>query len=513
MGGYLFNSEHIVNQHILAHQVQDFEQRELLLDHLTLYCCPFCYSFSSTEVTIEFQNFWNWIANFHFAQTYNRATFEFFQLYQQTLDISSKFLFLENLIRSILFVQSPGSFESIFFAIQTATEESANWFIALQPVELAQTRVENKLFETTSDEESISTVSSSSTQPIVSTMDQNATAILAALQAIQGSLGRRNVATLPIFKGDLQDPVSWLEDFERAATANHYSDDDKFQVVGGFLQGSAATWYTEATAQGANNQINQWSPQNNLQNDTSFTTRFIQRFRTHTLLTRWRHELQNRVQGPNETVDEYARSIKKLIKQVETDGVRSESSKIHEFAKGLRYDIAITTNNLIGLRNDETLSQAIDIARRVESNLQGFNSTSRQVHFSPATTSLTAQTSLSSDDAIEKITASIAKMLEPLVQSLNKRPSYNDRPRYDDRTRFNDNNRNSRPPPTCFRCNRQGHISRDCTTTLSDNSRITRENTEANARTSRPPPRQSHYSDTYDDVYDIIESEYQHLNW
>ena len=116
-------------------------------------------------------------------------------------------------------------------------------------------------------------------------MDQNADAILASLQAIQQSLGRRSVAILPQFKGDLQDPITWLEDFGRAADVNQYDADYKFQIVGGFLQGSAATWFSEVTNAAAPNQIIRCAP-TAANEATSFTTRFIQRFCTHTLLTR-----------------------------------------------------------------------------------------------------------------------------------------------------------------------------------------------------------------------------------
>ena len=86
-------------------------------------------------------------------------------------------------------------------------------------------------------------------------IDQNADVILQFLQAIQQLLGQRNVVTLPQFKDDLQDPVTWLEDFGRAADANQYDANYKFQIVGEFLQDSAATWFSEVTANEAQNQI------------------------------------------------------------------------------------------------------------------------------------------------------------------------------------------------------------------------------------------------------------------
>ena len=83
---------------------------------------------------------------------------------------------------------------------------------------------------------------------------------------------------MPEFKGDFQDPVGWLEDFDHVASANNYDNDYKFQVIGGFLKGSAASWFTEASTAGVNNQIVRWAPANAGENPTSFTTRFIQKF-------------------------------------------------------------------------------------------------------------------------------------------------------------------------------------------------------------------------------------------
>ncbi|KAG9298284.1 hypothetical protein G9A89_002772 [Geosiphon pyriformis] len=48
-------------------------------------------------------------------------------------------------------------------------------------------------------------------------------------------------------KDDVQDPIEWLDDFERAATANQYDNEYKFQIVGGYLQGSLATWFSQET--------------------------------------------------------------------------------------------------------------------------------------------------------------------------------------------------------------------------------------------------------------------------
>src|SRR4051812_45036901 len=223
MGAYLFNLETLVNNHINTYYISDIEQRENLLDNYPIYCYPYCYPLLTNSISIEFQNFWNWIVNSYSAQTYNRATVEFFSLYTSTINILEQYNYLENLIRSIIFLQKPCAFETLFREIHTVTEETANWLLQKDPdlEEATQTRNELNLFETTSEDE---TSSNHSINTMAGTMDANANAILASLQAIQSSLGRRTIVSIPVFKGDLQDPISWLEDFERAATTNHFDN-------------------------------------------------------------------------------------------------------------------------------------------------------------------------------------------------------------------------------------------------------------------------------------------------
>ncbi|KAG9303079.1 hypothetical protein G9A89_005037 [Geosiphon pyriformis] len=96
--------------------------------------------------------------------------------------------------------------------------------------------------------------------------------ILAAFQGIQTALGRRNNTLLPLFRGDTQDPIEWLDDFEKAATANQYDKEYKFQIVGGYLQGSPATWFSQETDVNAQHRIIRWTPINAEKENTSFTT-------------------------------------------------------------------------------------------------------------------------------------------------------------------------------------------------------------------------------------------------
>src|SRR5215204_2178970 len=423
MGGFVFNTETLINNHITAHNTLNFDRREELLDAYPLYCCPLCYPPSSFESTIEFQNFWNWIYYTHSAQSYTRAIFDSFERYQHTTDILERFFKAEIVICSILFEKKPGSFEFLLFDIQAATDNTANWTTqeATSLGEHTQTHFEINLFENTTTEDSSSTTTETTDSTYLAEanngMDHNAPAILQALQAIQVSLTRKNVVPLPSFS-DNQDPVSWLEDFGRASATNNYDADYKFQVVIGFLKGSAATWFSEATAAGAPNQIIRWSPANAGQHDTSFTTRFIEQFRTPILVGKWRRELQFCQQNSGESIDEYAKRIYRLFKQIGADGPQTESAKIYEFTKGLQPEIAQVIHNHIGFNQNETLLQAIDVTRRIESNQQQYKN--KWVSFNTAASAFTVQTPAFSKEIVEQVTARLVELLKLLTQALQQ---------------------------------------------------------------------------------------------
>ncbi|KAG9299270.1 hypothetical protein G9A89_013918 [Geosiphon pyriformis] len=73
--------------------------------------------------------------------------------------------------------------------------------------------------------------------------------------SIQTALGQRNNTPLFLFRDDTQNPIEWLDDFERAATVNQYDAEYKFQIVGSYLQEFFATWFLQKTNTGAHQKI------------------------------------------------------------------------------------------------------------------------------------------------------------------------------------------------------------------------------------------------------------------
>ncbi|KAG9292539.1 hypothetical protein G9A89_006910 [Geosiphon pyriformis] len=96
------------------------------------------------------------------------------------------------------------------------------WIAAHQATE-TPFETEEESYQTTTVFDLFSSESEHSTQTVTpepmaqDPLQQN---ILITLQGIQTALGRRNNTPLPLFRGDAQDPIEWLDDFEREATKN-----------------------------------------------------------------------------------------------------------------------------------------------------------------------------------------------------------------------------------------------------------------------------------------------------
>jgi len=156
----------------------------------------------------------------------------------------------------------------------------------------------------------------------------------ALMLELQSTLRIRNDARMPSFFGGNQDPMEWLEEFNRSARINQYTDEYKLQVVSGYLQDTAGQWFNEK--QEGQNPINHW----NNRDQPSFETSFLAIFRTTALINQWRFELQMKVQKLGETVEQYSNDIKKLIKRIDGNNRWSEDEKVWQFLKGLRKDVA-----------------------------------------------------------------------------------------------------------------------------------------------------------------------------
>jgi len=297
----------------------------------------------------------------------------------------------------------------------------------------------------------------------------------ALIQGLQNAFRIRNDARMPSFFGGNQDPMEWLEEFNRSARINQYTDEYKLQVVSGYLQGTAGQWFNEA--QEGQNPINHW----NDRDQTSFETSFLATFRTTALINQWRFELQMKVQKLGESVEQYSNDIKKLIKRIDGNNRWSEDEKVWQFLKGLRKDIAYQARPFIMSQEKPTLEKAIRTAKQFEENAQTYPEAATGY---TTTTSMSMQGSVpirnrSNDnkDIIERIVqkafAPIAETLQKIIEkgerapnTFNNRPNYNNNNRGQGYNNYNNNRgqsfRSYNSPPNCYHCGQTGHMAWNC---------------------------------------------------
>ncbi|KAG9301531.1 hypothetical protein G9A89_008383 [Geosiphon pyriformis] len=330
-----------MKEHFKAHNKNNLDFIELNLLPFCLICFPI-----EKQSSRQFQDFWNWFLNEHSAETYTAYTIYYFDQAYFEDNFEERNNSINQLLYSATFEQQPPDFEYLNHQIHI-------WIAAHQST---------KTFLETEEE-------SYQTTPVFdlfsNPLQQN---ILIALQGIQTVLGQRNNTPLPLFRGDAQDPIEWLNDFERATTANQYNNEYKFQIVGGYLQDSSATWFSQETDTNVHQRIIRWMPANAGENNTSFTTWFENKFRTPILIFKWCMELERRTQDPGEIVTEYAKAIRKLIKHVDSGRNWTEEQKIHFFTKRLRTNLSYTFWPFLALKNNPTIDMAIELAQQIEDN-------------------------------------------------------------------------------------------------------------------------------------------------
>ncbi|KAG9299497.1 hypothetical protein G9A89_020668 [Geosiphon pyriformis] len=291
MGDYSYLPQQS-EKHFAAHNKNDQSFIELNPLPFCLICFPL-----EEQSSRQFQDFWNWFLNKHSAEIYTAYTTYYFDQAYFKNDFEERNNSINQFLYSATFEQQLPDFEYLNYQIHI-------WIAAHQATE-TPFETEEESYQTAPVFDLLSSESDLSTQtvtlePIAN--DPMQANILATLQGIQTALD------------DAQDPIEWLDDFERAATANQYDNEYKFQIVGGYLQGSPATWFLQKTDANTQQRIVKWTPANVGEINTSFTTRFENKFRTPILISKWHIELERRTQGPSEVVTEYAKAIRKLIK-------------------------------------------------------------------------------------------------------------------------------------------------------------------------------------------------------
>src|SRR6185312_6794086 len=91
----------------------------------------------------------------------------------------------------------------------------------------------------------------------------------------------RNHIKLETFRGtEDEDPIEWVESYERACEANNVGDNRKVVLAAAHLKDIAGSWYEREK-----NNINAWNQQNNAQNN--FKQKFMEAFSSRVKRDKW----------------------------------------------------------------------------------------------------------------------------------------------------------------------------------------------------------------------------------
>ena len=254
--------------------------------------------------------------------------------------------------------------------------------------------------------------------PLIQAMTRLVTA-MQAQQALASPPRESNVAKIDPFYGNEQDPISWLEEFEKACTANNYTDNRKLQVVQAHLKSTAATWLHGRQSNAATNPTT-WTtgihptPQ---QVANSFKQPFIDYFRTESRVASWQHELINH-QQLSSTVEQYASKLRNLIRRVYPENNLPEQAQIAQFFQGLQPHLRFH----IQTASPRTLEDAIAAARQFESVYQ--QNPQQAMH------QMMYQPTVADTPSKDKELAEALKGIQQQLQGLNRQNQQQRRPDY-----------------------------------------------------------------------------------
>jgi Arginine methyltransferase-interacting protein, contains RING Zn-finger len=196
----------------------------------------------------------------------------------------------------------------------------------------------------------------------------------------------------------------------------------------------------------------------------NIATEFKEEYCTQRWINKWMKDLEQRKQGPTETVHSYYAAFKKLLKRADRDDDMSEVQKLRYFMRGLLPHLA----PIVSMQQPANLQAALRIAQAYEMGQDLNNEIEPPARRTRKSNNDTSNIEEDPMDKLvkkfEKMHLNLAERLEVLssrVEKQNQRyPQANNRPTRS--VNQNGGNQTQMRNQTCFRCGEPGHFARDC---------------------------------------------------
>jgi hypothetical protein len=266
--------------------------------------------------------------------------------------------------------------------------------------------------------------------------------VLAMLIAGMGSNKEEHWVKLPEFnEGD--DPFEWLNNYGAACVTNKIRGGRKLEHLSSVLRGSAAAWW-----RGIRSEVKEFGKVGS--DSETFVVRFLDRFAGIENQYEWNRQLSERMQGPRESVRQFADSWKTLLRKADPCGTKNELTKVNDFARALRPELKYDTL----INAPRTLNEAIRKAIWVESvrNSTGHGRTSQLYQIEEPN-----EVDERLKNLEQVITKSYFQKMEEITCNLCNKKGHK---AINCHTRTL--NMERRKQGVCFNCNKQGHMMKDC---------------------------------------------------
>ena len=355
--------------------------------------CPSCYL--SEEKTIQFEIFRKALSTLSYIKGTNRNTQQQFENLLSTISTTNQVQISIELAQTLRYhrdfwTSNTYNFETVVRDIRIFQEKTSNFTKHYKEKAIStpidnisnprpSTSIINKFFGTTpshtpkrfkeilpdTDQEDFSEQEELEQEylepepiPETTPMEEHIKALTDLIHQINvpnnGKKREYTLVKVDFFTGNGDDPVEWLELFEKAAQANNWDEERQLQLAPTYLRKTADGWYKAL---------------DNLPEDfDTFKKIFLEQFRTPARVMTWRNQLEMCCQKDNETIDQYVARFRDLLAKIYPDK-DIEDDYLHHFLRGLNPEIL--EKGIASMSN--SVEEAVKAARITESTLQYIN--------------------------------------------------------------------------------------------------------------------------------------------